>query len=61
MQRYQVYEAIIRDGCCLINLHAIASTDRTLAVKGRGDRIVPAPPGHARIPTAYPPNRRRRR
>jgi len=61
MQGYQIYATVTRDDCRLIHLHAIASTTSASAVEDRGDRIVPAPPGHARTPNAYPPNRCRRR
>ena len=61
MQGYQGYAMVITNDCRLIDSHAIASTTSASAVEGRGDHIVPAPPGHARILNAYPPNRRRRR
>ena len=61
MQGYQTYTMVIRDDCRLMDLHAIVSTTGASTMEGRGDLIVPAPPGHARTPNAYPPNRRRRR
>jgi len=61
MQEYQIYETATRGDCCLIDLHAIAETTSALAVVSRRDFVVPTSPGHARIPNAYPPNRRRRR
>ena len=61
MQGYQIYATVTRDDCCLIHLHTTVSTTSTSAVGDWGDCIVPTPPGHARIPNAYPPNRRRQR
>jgi hypothetical protein len=61
MRGYQIDTMVVRDDYRLIDLRAIASTSSALAVEGRRDRTVPAPPGHARTPNAYPPNRRRRR
>ena len=61
MQGYQIHEIVTRGDSCLIDLHAIASATSASAMGNGKDPIVPTSPGHARIPNAYPPNRRRRR
>ncbi len=70
MQGYQINATVTRDDCCLIYLHATASTTSASAVESGGNLtalialialIVPTSPGRARIPNAYPPNRHRRR
>jgi len=61
MQGYQSYSPANLNGCYLISLHAIASTESAQTLVGRREPAVPVSPGHAMHSQPYPPSRRRRR
>ncbi|GHO85547.1 hypothetical protein [Dictyobacter formicarum] len=61
MQGYQIYSTAGINGCHLISLHAIASTESAQTLVSRSGPAVPVSPGHAMHSQPYPPSRNRRR